>query len=484
VLSVAAALLLKPIVLDSLGKFWNGIWSVVVSLVGYYGLLDGGLRSAVGHFVATYHARRDTEAVNRTLRTAGALLCGPAAVALGITALLAPRILRWAASDDPASDPGDASAALWIMGAGFALGFPMVIFSTTIYALQRIDLQNLVGIGQLVLRVVLTWLVLASGHGIVGLAWVTAGTTATGWIASIVLARRVFPTLSLSSVPMTTASARELFHYGGYNLLVNLGDAILFYTDHLVIGALLRDPVANTYYGNGADLIPYLLAIVNAVTWPLTPHFTSCWATGNAAELKRLLLDGTRRTMLLASLLGGGLLLLGSDFIALWLGREFVSGRVYPSSATILSILAVASLLIASQSCARQALFAMREVRFLGFTALAEAAMNLGMSIVLARTHGIVGVAVGTVVAVALTQGVVQTWYVVRTLGLPFSAWLGSVLRGSLPVLAGLAAAWLLVRGMDAGSWPRFLGKAALVATPAIAAGWLLGLRRGELRFR
>jgi len=474
-------------VLRSLGDLWNGVWSQVVSLVGYYGLLDGGLRSAVGHFVATYHAKRDEAAVNRTLSSATALLCVPAVAALALTAVLAPRVVDWMSSSTAtfAVAGGErASVAMWIMGAGFALGFPMVVFSTTLYALQRIDLQNAVGIGQLVLRVVLTWVVLANGQGIVGLAWVTAGATAVGWIASIVLARRVFPALALSTRSIQAASSRELFRYGGYNLLVNVGDAILFYTDHLVIGICLRDPAANTYYGNGADLIPYFLAVVNAVTWPLTPHFTSCWATGNHAELKRLLLDGTRRTLLLASLLGGGLVLLGRDFISLWLGAQYVSGARYASSATILSILALASLLIASQSCSRQALFAMREVKFLGVTALFEAAINVAVSVVLVRTHGIVGVAIGTLASVALTQGIVQTWYVVRTLGLRWSEWFGALARGTLPVVAALAATWLLARGVDASTWARFLGKVALFSAPAIAAGLLLGLRRGELRFR
>ena len=78
--NLIVGLLLTPFIENRLEGGY-GIWSLIVSFVGYYGLLDVGIRSAVGHYVATYHAQRDAERVNRTLSTAMALMLLVALVA-------------------------------------------------------------------------------------------------------------------------------------------------------------------------------------------------------------------------------------------------------------------------------------------------------------------------------------------------------------------------------------------------------------------
>src|SRR5262245_11668197 len=87
VVNVIVGLLLGPFIRDSLGNSVYGAWNLIVSFVGYYGLLDIGIRSAVGHYVATYHAQRDPAAVNRTLSTAMVLLLAVALVAAILTVI-------------------------------------------------------------------------------------------------------------------------------------------------------------------------------------------------------------------------------------------------------------------------------------------------------------------------------------------------------------------------------------------------------------
>ena len=46
---------LSPFVVHSLGNSAFGIWTILVSLVGYVGLFDLGIRAAVTRYVAKYH---------------------------------------------------------------------------------------------------------------------------------------------------------------------------------------------------------------------------------------------------------------------------------------------------------------------------------------------------------------------------------------------------------------------------------------------
>jgi len=495
--NVVVGLKLTPYVMEELGNAGFGVWTLVVSFVGYYGLLDVGIRSAVGHYVATYHARRDLALVNRTLSTAMALLLAVAAVALGITWLAGDRVVGWfrwinemrqAGGQAPLDlsealrRPEELRTVVWIMGAGFALSLPMALFTTVIYSVQRIGLQNAIAITQVVVRALLVVWVLREGHGLVGLACVAIGSNLLAWVPSVVAAYRVLPGLSFAFRRCSAAGARELFSYGGYNVLVNVGDTVLLYTSGFVIFQALRDAVPVAYYGvPAATLIPYLMTLVQQVTWTFTPHLTGLWATGRVEEVRRLLGAGTRGVLILASLVAGGLLFLGGGFMSIWCRREFVAGALFPTSVTVLQVLSVATLLRAAQSTARQALFAMREVRYLGLLVLCEAAANVVLSVLLVREWGLPGVALGTLVPVLVTQGFVQPRHLLRELGVDWRRFLWDSLRASLPILFVMGAVdRLLGERLAINSWSTFLARGFVVAAPALAAGLFCGIDREE----
>jgi O-antigen/teichoic acid export membrane protein len=495
---VVANLLVSPIIVRSLGDNMYGAWGVVVSLIGYYGVFDVGIRSAVGHFVATYHARRDLDAVNRTLSTAMVLLTGVALLAAGVTLVGAHQLPSWyervrdvlanTTLVDPdnklaqAREPEALRTAIYVLGFGFALSFPMAIYGTVIYAVHRLGLQNAIAIPQTVLRVAFTVWVLTRGWGVVGLAVVIVATNALGWIASVVVAHRVLPGLSIALRHFAARSVRELYSYGGFNVLVNVGDTVLLYTSSIVIGTALGTK-AVTWYGIGALLIPQYMGLIQAVTWSITPYFTACWATGNFAEVRRVLAASTRGVLALGAWVCGGLIFLGSGFLGVWQDPKYVSGELFPSSATILSILAVATLFRCAQSCGRQALFAMREVRYLGGLVLVEAALNVGLSLWFVRRFGLVGVAFATLLPVVFTQGVIQPLHLLRELEMDVGRYFLDFLRAIVPILLTMGAVHYALGGRLAiTSWPTFLAHALVIATPALVVGLLAATTPDERR--
>jgi len=488
VVNVAVAFKLTPYVEDSLKGAGYGLWTLIVCFVGYYGLLDVGVRSAVGHYVATYHAQRDDERVNRTLSTAMALMLVVALVAGAVTYFAGVHLPEWyryvnelkaAAGEKPldlsaaVADPDALRTVVWIMGAAFALSFPLALYGTVLYSVQQLAVQNAIGVGQVLLRGGLTWWALSRGHGLLGLACVAVVSNVAGWIATVVCAYRVLPALSISFARVSRVAVRELFSYGGYNVLVNVGDTVLLYTSGIVIMAELHDSIAVTHYVVPATtLIPYFMQLVQAITWSFTPHFTGRWAVGQIDDVRRLLLSGTRGVTLLAALIGSGLLFLGDEFLSIWMKPDFVGRPSFPASCTVLAILAVATLIRASQSTGRQALFAMREVRWLGFLVLAEAIANVVLSVVLVRRLGIVGVAWATLIPVAITQGIVQPRHLLRELGLDWKRFAFDVLRAALPVVLVMGAVDRVVAAsLPVHSLATFLLRGVVVATPAALVG-------------
>ena len=72
---------LTPYMLRHLGDTGFGLWVLVTTLTGYYGLLDLGFRAGVGQYLIRYIAARDytkaaecitTAVMSRSARTVGA----------------------------------------------------------------------------------------------------------------------------------------------------------------------------------------------------------------------------------------------------------------------------------------------------------------------------------------------------------------------------------------------------------------------------
>jgi O-antigen/teichoic acid export membrane protein len=119
--------LLAPVVVHSLGNTGYGLWTLVVSLTGYFGLLDLGIRSSVGRFVVRYLALNDEDNVNRTASTAFAILA-----AGGTLALLATLIVVNFLFGNFKVEPQFMSAgktALLITGVNMSCILPLSIFS-------------------------------------------------------------------------------------------------------------------------------------------------------------------------------------------------------------------------------------------------------------------------------------------------------------------------------------------------------------------
>ena len=485
--SAVVALFLSPFVVSALGGLHYGLWTLLVSLTGYYGLLDLGVRSAVGQYVTRYWARDDMVGVSRTFSTSMVLLCGVAfvgiLVTLGLTWYL-PSFLEANNTGETALEPAalevlihDARIAMMICGGGIALGIPMALWATATYAQERFDISNAVGIAErLILAALIVW-TLQEGHGVIGLAAVTVGTQFLASTARMIIAYKLMPGLSVSIRNFAKESVRELWNYGIFNFMVNAADRVVLYMDAIVVTTFIG-LAAVTPYEIGAKLIPYFMSLVLAITWTMTPYATACDARGDMDALRRLLLKGTRGSLFIASVICAGLLLAGDEFLLIWMDPQFLDEG---TSYAIMAVLAWATLARASTSCGRQILFGMRRMKLLASLAFAEAGLNIGLSIVLVQHYGLIGVAWGTLISIVVAYVITQNVFIVRLTGVSGHHYLWQILRATVPVIGSMylvslwTDTWLVVN-----SWSWFGVEVLLLMVPVIPIGYLLVMNEDE----
>ena len=140
-----------------------------------------------------------------------------------------------------------------------------------------------------------------------------------------------------------------------------------------------------------------------------------------------------RITALIAAFVTVNLIALGPMFLRLWVGQAF---SVYALPLLVWLGLAGFAQAIAVQG-QLQFCLALGRVRFATAVLLVEGAINLVLSIILARAIGMVGVAIATAIPAVLVSGLFLPIYVARLVGaslrllvretvLPVAAFIGS----------------------------------------------------------
>ena len=464
------ALLLWPFVLASLGDELNGLWQAVVAVTGYYGLLDLGIRSAVGQYATRYWAARDIDGVNRTITTALVVMLVVAGLILAASFVLA-AIAGVIFGVSPEHEQA-VVLTLIIMALNVAWTLGTAVLGVATYATRRFDIANVIGISERLISAGLIYWTLSRGHGIVGVA---ISVSVAGFLSGLVrvwLAFRLMPGLRIGRRYWSRASLKELGGYGFYNFLVNAADRVITNLDAIVI-LVTVSAVAVTRYDNGAKLIPYFIMLVSSIAFTLTPYATACDSRGDREALRRLWVDGSRGIFVFAAWVGAGMIFLGGDFLRLWIGQENVSGGELPGSEIILQVLAVAAVIRLGMTCGKQICFAVREMRFLARVSLIEAVLNVVLSVVLVQFLGLLGVAIATLVPMIFVYLWIQPVYVARLLEVDLRRFYAAVLPAGLAVMGSMGGmAWLLADAIDPSSYGGFLAKASAISIPAALVGF------------
>src|ERR1041385_897685 len=189
--TVIVGFFLWPVIVHRLGDDAAGIWVLIFSITGYYGLFDLGIRSSVIRYIARAKATNDLEGASKVISTSLFTYTCIGAIAFLIT-LIASLFIDQFQSIRPEFH-GTARSLLLMVGAAVSLGFPLGISGGVLEGLQRFDAQRLPTIAATILRAVLIIIALKHGQGLLMVAFITV---ALPLIASLVcsgIAMRLLP---------------------------------------------------------------------------------------------------------------------------------------------------------------------------------------------------------------------------------------------------------------------------------------------------
>lgn len=446
-----------------------GVWSLVVSLTGYLGLLDLGVRGAVTRYVARFHTRQEYDNLTRTVSAALLifLLAGTLAI-VASAGLLTPLISHFKI---PHEYERAAKTVLLLAGLNVAVSLVSGVFGGVVIGIQRFDISNAIESLNTVLRTGAIVLALKGGGGIVALAWIQLLFTLAAGIANAWTAWKYCPELKLRLNGVRLEHLKLIFSFSAFAFLLQTSSYVIYYTDSVVIAAFL--PIgAVTLFAIAGNLLNYGRGLIAGISSTITPFASSLEAKTGNAELRPFLLKATRYASALMLPIAITFLIRGKSFIGLWMGAEYAS-----VSGKVLSILTMAWLLMAGNRMAGAVMLGINKHRAMVPVSIAEALCNLGLSLLLVRKMGVIGVAWGTTVPDAAVHILFWPWYVNRVLGIPpwnyvYSTWV----RPATSVLPFALATYATERFWPAVNLRLFFFQVLGLLPLAVMGAWVVVL--------
>ncbi len=431
--NILVGIFLSPFILHHLGDAAFGIWVLIFSLTGYYGIFDFGIRSSIIRFVSKYTATHDLNEVSGLINTALFTYSCVGVLCLIITvagSFWVDRIFH--------ITPGLQSTARWLLlmvGASVSVGFPLGMFGGVLEGLQKFYILNWTNITSSLLRLVLIVFYLRRGHGLLAVALITVGMPFLASIVRMIIAMRSMP-VKFSSTLVDRGSFRQMANYSGLTFMIIVAAQLRFKTDAVVIGTFLSS-AAITYFYAGSRLVDYAGEVVSSLAQIFVPMSSQSDAEGNMARLRKIFIAGNRVCAFTTFPMTATFVIVGKSIIEVWLGKRYVA-LGYP----VLITLIIPTTLMLMQSASSRILFGISKHGRFAVVALLEGTANLILSILLVRPFGILGDAIGTAIPLAVTYLLFMPRHLCRQLGIRLSTYVRQAYL--LPLLLSVPVALFL----------------------------------------
>lgn len=426
--TAALSFALIPLVVATLEQEVYGVWTFLNGLAAYSNLFYLGLGASFLKRLSEAASVEDVPALERLLGVASTIYFGlgllSVALGLGLSTIVAD-VFATPLSPDAARA---ASITTALVGVRLLFVFVNSAFSALLAAHGRMDLALGVALGSALTRSAGVAWSMTRPNPLVTLAVVTTLEVSLQLPVLIKLCRLVAPAVRLRPAVPTREELRSLYGFGLQAFFVQASLLIISYTDTALIGVVLG-AASVALYAVPLQLVEYSRMMVNGLTTALLPELAGLRARGDYATLKTVFLRSARTCGAMSVFINVHLVTVGPAFLALWVGEAFTD-----EAPRILLFLGIAATLAALSTQVLIPFYqSLDMLKVLVVIILAEAALNVALSVWFATAIGVWGVALASAVPALVITMVLAPRYMLPRLDVTSGEFFRHVL---LPVVA------------------------------------------------
>ncbi len=477
-----SGLVLTPVLTGYFGKEGYGVWILVGQVIAYLGVLDLGVSSSVGRFVAKYDARKDEEGLLRILNTSLFLNFLSMVIVVLVTLLIWPKFSVFFNLSEEYYKTG--SRLILLTGCGIAVSLPLRIGQGIFRGTHRFDLTYLFNSLSVILKILLvvTFFYFWEKGSFILLAGINIGTALLPGVLMCLLAQRQIPKLVIKREYLSKCTLKEIWSLSFSALIISASTLIFKKAQILAVGKI-ASVEAVTVYAIPTMLMVYGSKLVAYITACFVPLASKMHTLGDEKQLQSLNIQGAKISF---AIFLGLLVITGyfaEPFLSFWLGSKSFQGPDFATMSKLLLIMAAGFCLFGPQIVTSKMFLGSGKQWFVTTVSIARNLTGLIVGcVLLAYTRlGLYGMAIGWLLGQFTSGVIIYPQAACRHFGINMWVYLKKVYFPPIVAACVLTAAAWVVREVfgTSGFVPLAFSIALCLAVYAVAVCFIC-FNRGQ----
>lgn len=402
--SVVVTLFYTPILIKQLGQAEYGVYTLIVSFVGYLTVLDMGLGNAIVRYIARTRANND--------RTTESKLSGLFLILFSFLGFLVAIIgfVMYKQLDNlfgakmTVEELELAKTLTLLLILNFSLSFPLSVFGAIVQAHERFIFLKFTNIIKVLITPFIIIPLLLLGEASVMVVAVTTILNLLFLLFNVYYA--IFKLkLKVTFEKIDKHLLKEIIIYSAFIFFNAIMDKIYWSTDQIILGSVSGiNQVA--IYAIGMQFITLYMSIATAISGLYLPKVSIMEKNKSTdKEFSDLFINIGHIQALIIFYVIGGFIAIGKDFISLWLSDTYI--KAY----WIVVIIFIPLSVIWTQTIGIPILQAKNRHKFRSLVYLITAIINIFVTIPLATKYGELGAAITTAIFLTISHIIIMNIY-------------------------------------------------------------------------
>ncbi|WP_273832021.1 oligosaccharide flippase family protein [Guptibacillus sedimenti] len=469
----AISLVYIPIMLQVLGKEEYGLYILATSVVGFLAVLNFGLGNALIRYSAKYRASKDYEGCYNLYGMCFLIYSILGVLAFGIGMILINNIDTLFSLSLSENELKKIKILMMIMIIGVSAEITFGIFNVIVLAHEKFIFQKALVIITSLLNPILVLPLLLLGYNTISMAVVTTSLSFFTIVINMYFSLKIIK-VRFNFKKFDRTLFKEILTFSVYIFLNLIIDKIYWSTDQLILG-VYSGTAAIAIYTIGTAFTGYFLGFSSAISNLFLTRVTTIVVNGKVGdELSNLFIKVGRIQYIIISFVLCGFIVLGEEFISLWVGEKYENSYLI---ALLILIPLVSSLI---QGIGGTILQAKNMHKFKSMVFLSIAIMNVVLSLIFVQFWGAVGAALATGIAFTLGNTIVMNVYYWKKIKIDIPRFWKNILMMSMPMIISVILINKLNSFYTVNSWGMLIVKILVFSMFYISLMWYVALNNEE----
>ena len=471
ILSSLISIFYTPMYMRYLGTTDYGINSLVQSIMGYIGMLNLGLGSAMVRYTVRYRTEgkiEEEKSLNGMFLVIFSIIM---LISIFIGAYIYYALPNMFAEKFTVEELIKTKKVFVITMIGTAVSFPVSVFSTNISSRERFLYQRVLGLLKMIITPIAGAILMVNGFGIVAVVSVTIILGLITNIFDIIYAFKIGMRLKFKNFDFEIL--KDISRYSFYIFLNIIIDRVYWGTDRIIIGKFIG-PLAVGIYSIASVFNNIYMSLSTAISGVLFPRINKLVVEEKYEHLSDMFIRIGRIQYILLGLISSGFIIFGNEFIYLWLGKGYT--EVYKIALWIMIPLTIPLI----QNTGIAIMQARNQHQFRSVVYFFIAILNIVVSILLVKNYGAIGCAIATGISFTLGNVVIINIYYWKRVDIDIPLFWGNIFKMSIPVAITMIIGYGLNHFINEYKIVTFILKGSIYVVIYTILMWLIGMNKEE----